>query len=180
MSLLLLFRPSTASVEPPAPAPVAPVRVPAGAHRIPRVAVRIAGRMYVGDYREIARLVASLAEQDAAQAAVESPVPVARTSREVKRGARKAAAEFSALMQVMDVVVPGPLLTIDPAPVAQRDLRAEYLRAYAAAVLATERAAQARAMEAQRLADEEAALRAWMEQDEADANEAIARILELL
>lgn len=177
MSLLLLFRPLAGAAPAPAPAPVA--SAPGGKLRIPRVAVRIAGRMYVGEYREISRLVASLAEQDAADAATtEQPQP--RNSRDAKRGARKAAAEFNALMQVMDVAVPGPMLTIDPAPIAQRDLRAEYLRAYAAAALAAERTAQARAMEAQRLADEEAALAAWMAQDEADANEAIARIMELL
>ena len=180
MSLLLLFRPRGAEVEPPDPPPVVTVGggVPRGAHRIPRVAARIAGRLYVGEYAEMARLIASMAEQDAAQAAADSPAPVAHTTKEAKRVARKAAAKFSALMQITDVVIPGVDIHIDPAPIAQRDLRAEYLRAYATALIREQEAAQ---IQAQAVMERALAEAARMEAErEADDLDAINRALELI
>jgi hypothetical protein len=145
--------------------------VPGGRRRAPRAAVRIDGELYVGTYAEISELVASLGERDAYAEAAPEPV----SKRTARTRARKAAGRFDKLMQVIDIGLPEAIdLPIDPAPVAQRDLREEYLRAYAAAMLAAQRAFD----EASARAAEEAARR---EQEiEADDLDAINRALELI
>jgi hypothetical protein len=156
---------------PPAPAAPTTGGVPGGRRRAPRAAVRIDGELYVGTYAEISELVASLGERDAYAEAAPEPV----SKRTARTRARKAAGRFDKLMQVIDIGLPEAIdLPIDPAPVAQRDLREEYLRAYAAAMLAAQRAFD----EASARAAEEAARR---EQEiEADDLDAINRALELI
>ena len=145
----------------------APSGVPGGRRR-PRIAVRINGRMYVGSYDEISDLVAQLGAQDAR--AEVSPEPI--TNRAAKQRARKAAGKFDKSMQVIDIGLPEPIdLPIDPAPIAQRDLREEYLRAYAAAMLV---AYQQAAQQAHQLAMRRA------EEAEEDDLEAIEAVLELM
>ena len=118
----------------------------------------------------ISALVASLAARDAALDVPPEPVT---TQRAAKRIARKAAGVFDTMTQVIDVgleVDPG----IDPAPVAQRDLRADYMRSYAAALVAAERASQIAQIEARSRAAQHAA---EIEEDDAAA---IAALLEVL
>lgn len=173
--LLFFLRPHVAGgeppVEPPAPAP-ATTGVPGG--RSVRIAVRIDGKMYVGSYDEISAMVAALGERDAlAEAQQARPVT---TKRKARVKARRAAGAFDKSMQVIDIGVPTlyDFGAFDPAPVAQKDLREDYLRAYAVALLAAEQQAaiqtqaamqmqaeqQAAAREAQRRRNNEVAARA--------------------
>lgn len=178
-SALLLAEPEPPTVD-PEPEVVSAVGVPGGGRRParqPRVAVRINGVLHVGSYAEINALVAAIAQRDAVEAAAATPEPVATQPKVAKKLARKAAGDFGRTMQVIDVGMPQPV-AVDPAPIAQRDLRAEYLRAYAVALLVAQREAERVAAEMTRQAIEVAMARRAVEEAR-DADD-IALILETL
>lgn len=118
------YRPGDAVVEPPAPEPPAPEpsppAPPTGGHPTGhRVAVRIDGKLYVGDYREISIIIENRAKQDAELRAEESKT-------KARKSARKLVGGFRSLVQIEQPML---LAGIDPEIIASsmmRDLRAIY------------------------------------------------------